>query len=370
MTIRRAVGSGRAAQLGFLALLTVCIAQLAYWMADEYRYTADIRDHRQAEFDASARWAEELLQAGVDWPSIATVHPEIERSADGHVRVTAAARATLDAERFHRLNRYTWEGGFFLVVMLGAMAVVYRAIRDESSLRRRQELFLAASSHELKSPLASLRLSADTLAMRDPAPPRRAELVQRVLADLGRLDRTIANILDASRLSGGTVTPVRETMPLVAGVNAAVEEMAPVAAAHRVRLDVDVRGDLMIEADRECVHTLVRNLIDNAIKASRGLNGNAVIGVVGTADRGQVRLDVRDGGIGFDAKEAPRLFTKFYRIEHAGHERLPGTGLGLYLVRRCAELDGGTVQARSDGPGRGACFTVRWPAAAAGSVTS
>jgi signal transduction histidine kinase len=75
-----------------------------------------------------------------------------------------------------------------------------------------------------------------------------------------------------------------------------------------------------------------------------------------------VRLDVRDSGIGFDPAETSRLFEKFYRIETSGQERLPGTGLGLYLVRRCLELEGGSVHASSDGPGRGACFTVRWPA--------
>lgn len=363
MSDRRAQRAARAAQVGFLALLLVCIAQLAYWMADEYRYTGGVRATARAEYEANALWATDLLRGGMSWPDIARHHPEIERTEDGRVRVSRDALARLDADRFHRLNRYTWEGAFFLTVMFGAMAMVYMAMREEGALRRQQELFLAASTHELKSPLASMRLSAETLALRDPPPPRRSELVQRLLADLGRLDRTIANILDATRLSGGSVRSARETVHLGSEVQSAVRGLAPVAAEQGIAIAVDVADDLSIAADREGVQTIVRNLVDNAMKASRGLASGATIGVTGVAVNGTVRLDVRDGGIGFSPSEAGGLFTKFHRIENAGHERLPGTGLGLYLVRRCAELDGGSVEASSDGPGCGARFTVRWPAA-------
>ncbi len=355
---RRAV---RALQIGFLTLLTICVAQLAYWMIDEYRFTAAIRTRNLAQYEASARWAADLMRAGVSWPQIVAVHPELERAPDGAARVSASALAQLDADRFHRLNRYSWEGAFFLTVLLAAMAMVYSAIREQTALRRRQELFLAAASHELRSPLASLRLSADTLALRDPPPARRAELVTRVLADLGRLDRTISNILDASRLSGDGVRLVRERVTLAQAIGAVIEELQLLAAEAGVRMDVDVPPALTIFADREGVHTVVRNLVHNAIKASRATVPSATVAIVGTQDDGHVRLDVCDRGMGFEPSESSHLFDKFYRIESTGQERLPGTGLGLYLVRRCMEREAGSVHASSDGPGRGACFTVRWP---------
>jgi signal transduction histidine kinase len=355
---RRAV---RALQVGFLALLTICSAQLAYWMADEYRYTADIVAQRRVEYEANARAASELLTAGVSWPQIAAMHPEVERLPDGTTRVSASALARLDADRFHRLNRYSWEGAFFLTVIFGAMAVVYTALRAETELRQRQEQFLAASSHELKSPLASLRLSADTLAMRDPPPEHRAKLVQRVLADLGRLDRTIGNILDASRLSGDAVRVVREPVSLAREVADVTDELRLLAEDEGLKLAVDVPATLTIVADREGVRTIVRNLVHNAIKASRGAADGSTVTVTAAAEAHHVRLDVRDQGMGFDPAETQRLFDKFYRIESTGQERLPGTGLGLYLVRRCIELDGGTVSASSEGNGHGASFTVRWP---------
>lgn len=361
MTQARTRQATRALQIGFLALLTVCIAQLAYWLVDEYRFTSDIRAHQRAEYEADVHGATELLKAGITWPQIAGMHPEIERAADGTVRVSASALEQLDAERFHRLNRYSWEGAFFLTVMLGAMAMVYRAIRQETELRRRQEMFLAASSHELKSPLASLRLSADTLALRDPDGPRRSELVQRVLADLGRLDRTIANILDASRLSGDGIRLVRENVVLAQETGATVEELRLLADEHGVSVDVDVPSTLTLFADREGVRTVLRNLVHNAIKASRGDPSGTPVRVTAVEEAGHVRLAVCDRGMGFEPSESTRLFEKFYRIEAAGHERLPGTGLGLYLVRRCVELEGGSVHAVSEGPDRGACFSARWP---------
>ena len=356
-------GGTRPLQLGFLALLVVCIAQLAYWMVDEYRYTDTIRARSRSQFEASAALARELVRAGAPWERVALEHAELTRAPNGTIGVSAAALAQLDSDRFHRLNRYTWEGAFFLCVLLAAMSVVYSAIREESTLRQQQDLFLAAASHELRSPLTSLRLSAETLALRDPPAHRRHELVLRVQADLARLERTITNLLQASRLAG-SARLVREQFSLAVEVSAVADELRLLADETGVRIETNVPHDLTLYADREGVHTVVRNLVHNAIKASRGAGADATVTVSAAREGDDVRLDVRDPGMGFAPSEAGRLFRKFYRIEQTGAERLPGTGLGLYLVRRCVDLEGGSAQASSDGPGRGACFTARWPALA------
>ena len=176
MTAQRSQRAVRRMQIGFLVLLLACTAQLVYWLADEWRYTATVQARRLAEYDAQTRWSTELLRSGVPWAQIAAADSQMQLGPDRVPRVSAAALAQLDAERFHRLNRYAWEGAFFLAVLLAAMAVVYAALRRENLLRGRQEEFLAAASHELKSPLASLRLSVETIAMRDPPAPRRERL--------------------------------------------------------------------------------------------------------------------------------------------------------------------------------------------------
>lgn len=357
--------AARATRIGFLVLLLACSAQLAYWMADEYRYTQTVREHQRAALQREAASSAALLAAGVPWSRVAATQPGIELAPNGVPRVTASTLAQLDDDRFHRMNRYAWEGTFFLLVLIGAMSVVYAALREEHDLRRQQEDFLASASHELKSPLASLRLSAETMALRDPPPRRRSELVQRLLSDVGRLDQLIANMLDASRLSRGSVRVSRERVDLGPLVATVAHELRPLADDCGVTIFVDVQNDLAVHADRAGVRTIALNLIHNGIKASRASAGTVTVRAV--QDSHGVTVNVEDTGIGFAAGESRHLFQKFHRIEAEGRERLPGTGLGLYLVRRCAEIDGAAVSASSAGPGQGARFTVRWPAARNGA---
>ncbi len=362
MKRRRTLQLTRPLQMAFLVLLAVSGAQISWWLLDQFLYTAEVRSRLHAAHEADAAAAREMLRTGMRWIDVARLYPELVIAADSHsVAVAPGVVEQLDRQRFHRLNRYGWEGAFFFLVLLGAMAVVYRALREEAELRRRQEGFLAAVSHELKSPLTSLQLSIETLAMRDPPAGRRAELVQRSLADIARLERTIRNVLDTARLSAAKARMHAERLILAEEVAAVVDEVRGQAAEGGVTLTADVDAGIAVQADQESVRTILRNLLQNAITATYGVGGGRVQ-VRGSAAEDRVRLEVRDDGIGFPAEEGPRLFDKFYRLDGAARERMTGTGLGLYLVRRCAELDGGSVHGESSGPGRGAVFAVEWPA--------
>ncbi len=123
--------AARATQIGFLVLLLACTAQLAYWMADEYRFTESVRDSHRESYEGEARSAVALLGAGVPWATIASRSPELELGANGVPQVSAAALERLDADRFHRMNRYGWEGAFFLAVLVAAIGMVYAALRKE-----------------------------------------------------------------------------------------------------------------------------------------------------------------------------------------------------------------------------------------------
>lgn len=362
MKQRRTIQLTRPLQIAFLVLLAVSVAQTSWWLLDQVRYTAQVRSRLLAAHGADAAAAQELVRTGARWIDVARLYPDLVIAADSHtVAVAPRVAAQLDREHFHRLNRYAWEGAFFLVVLMGAMTVVHRALSEEAELRRRQEGFLAAVSHELKSPLTSLQLSLETLAMRDPSTGRRAELVQRSLADIARLERTIRNILDTARLSAAKAQTHAERLVLAGEVTAVVDEVRDQAAEGGVTLTAHVDAAIAVQADRQSVRSILRNLLQNAITATAGAGGGRVQ-VLGSAADDRVRLEVRDDGIGFLAQEGPRLFDKFYRLNGAARERMTGTGLGLYLVRRCAELDGGRVSGESAGPGRGAVFVVEWPA--------
>jgi len=332
---------------------------------DQVRYTREIRDHGAAAFASDTAPARLMLRAGLRWGTVASVYPWLTISPDSAtISVRPAVLADLDSHRFHRLNRYAWEGAFFLGVLLAAMAVVYRALREEAELRRRQEQFLAGMSHELKSPLASLRLSVETIALRDPPAAQRGELVRRMMVELGRLQGMIANVLDTARMSDVDARRSPEPLALESEVRAAVEDLSDLAAESDVAIDLQVPGSLTVRADREGIRMVLRNVVHNAIKAASS-GGHVIV----RAERvnGRAVLEVRDDGVGFLPEEGPRLFEKFYRIEREERGRMQGTGLGLYLVRRNVELDAGEVRAASDGPGRGAVFTITWPALGGGA---
>jgi signal transduction histidine kinase len=349
----------RTLQMGFLVLLVTCSAQLTWWLIDQWTDARRVQEQRVEGQEHAARAARVMLDAGVSRETVTHLYPTL-RIVDDRFDVDPRVLAAFAEERWSRVNQYAWEGAFFLAVLMGSMAVVLRALRSQTELNRRQENFLATVSHELKSPLSSLQLSAETLALRDPPVEQRLALIDRLLEDLARLERLIGNILDTSRLSEPAMRTNPEAVPMAAMVESAIAEVAALAAEQQTTLVHDVPPGVVVRADAEGVRTVLRNLLDNAVRAT--VNGRIL--VTARADGARVRLDVQDDGAGFTPELAERLFDKFYRPDANTRAQRRGTGLGLYLVHRYVELDGGTVHAHSDGPGRGAKFTVIWPSGA------
>ncbi len=348
-----------ALQFGFLALLAISTAQTAWWVADQRSLARNHRDRVAAlhEADALAVTAA-FAQATAQLPELLP-HLEID-SDQGTATVRPQALQALADDADSRINRYTWEGGFFLLVLLGGMTVLTRTIRHDAQLRKRQQNFLAAVSHELKSPLASIRLAAESLIRRsDHAHTQR--LGQRMLEDGERLLRMVENLLDTTRLEEGRIELKRDTLGLAGVVEASVAHQREAAREHGVDIEVNVAGELQVDADAFAIETVLRNLLDNAVKACVSGQGRNVW--VGAEPAGRfVRITVRDDGSGFSPKDAAMIFEKFYRLGDEMRRSTQGTGLGLYLVRGLAELSGARVSAASDGPGQGATITVEWPA--------
>jgi signal transduction histidine kinase len=349
----------RAFQVAALLLLLVCFAQAAWWILEETRFTRHVRQTQIDLYAADAGAAEELLAAGVPPLRVEQLFPHLA-AGPGGVSVRPAALAELDTARRHRLNRFFWEGSFFLLVLLAGMGVILQSIRLSAELMRRQQNFLASVSHELKSPLASLRLSAETLLVRKPDAGAIDKLGGRMLRDADRLGHLITNLLEVARLEEGEVHFVPSPQPVRALVESAARELEADLAG--VDLALDVPAELSVFADPEAYRACVRNLLSNAAKSvqaagKRGVRVSAA--PAGTA----VVLAVEDEGLGFEPGEARRIFAKFYRTGDEMRRRTKGSGLGLYIARHFARKHGGDVEGRSEGPGRGARFTLRWPAA-------
>ncbi len=359
--MRRARRFGpRALELFFLALLAFSTAQVIWWIYDQNRLAE--RDHDQVEalYRTEVELARHLLAEGTPWAEVLARAPHVEL-VDAEVRVAPAAVERLEAERLGRLRRYGWEGGFFLAVLLASMVVLVRALRDEAELARRQENFVAAVTHELKSPLASLQLSVDTIRLRRPGPERLEELAARMDADLDRLEGMVSKILDTASVESGERRREREPVELAPLARALAADLAPRAVAAGVEIVVEAPPGLAALADPTGVRTVLRNLLENALRATAAAGGGRVT-VRARPEGSGARLEVEDTGVGFPPEEAPKLFLKFYRPGDELRRSGPGTGLGLYLVDRLMRLDDGWAAAESAGTGRGARFTVAWPA--------
>jgi two-component system sensor histidine kinase SenX3 len=240
--------------------------------------------------------------------------------------------------------------------VLGVMAV----IDDVSERRRLEEVrrdFVANVSHELKTPMGALGLLAETL-LSETEPQTAAKLAQRIHVESFRISRVIDDLLDLSRIEN-EVSPPRE--PVL--INLVMAE-----AAERVRAAAEQQGvEVVLEepdppvavlGDRRQLTSAVYNLLENAVKFSYD---NARVTCAGHLDGdGEVVVEVTDQGLGIPARDLPRIFERFYRVDHGRGRSSGGTGLGLAIVRHVAANHRGSVHVESR-QGEGSTFTLRLP---------
>jgi signal transduction histidine kinase len=281
---------------------------------------------------------------------------------DGRAASAGAIDAAFLAERYRRINQYAWESGFFLLALALCVGVIWRALRAETKVLQEQDSFLALVSHQFKTPLASLQLSLETMAKRQLSAEQSRTLIERMLADLTRMESMVSRILDSVRLERGRVDLKSEPVELAAAVGRVLAQFEERARQERIALSADVPRGLTVLADPLAVDVVVRNLLENALAAVAAVSGGTVT-FAARAANGEIELSVRDSGVGFRANDSARLFRKFSRLHPGGGSSDYGTGLGLFIVRRLMELAGGRVSAHSVGVGQGALFVLSWPAA-------
>ncbi len=263
-----------------------------------------------------------------------------------------------------------WAGNLWLLVsgiisfaMLIAVLVLFSVFLARAILDiRRQTTFIDSVTHELRSPLASLRLCLETLARPGLPDPHRERLHEMMHDDVERLAAFIDDILQATRIEHGGKGQVVSPVDLGSLLSTCV---TTVCRRHRMSHDdvvIDVRPGLEIDTDAAALEIVMKNLIDNAIKYSDP-PANVRINVV-VEDR-RVRIDVIDQGIGIPRSALRRVFDRFYRVDEEAVRARHGTGLGLYVVNALVRGIGGHLSAHSEGPGVGTRMTVLLPLAKA-----
>jgi signal transduction histidine kinase len=249
----------------------------------------------------------------------------------------------------------------FALIIAGIIVYTVFLVRE---IRRNDahDAFINSVTHELKTPIASIRLFLETLQSREVSDSQRRDFYRVMLDDTERLQRTVEQVLKAG--VAGQRLALQQRAPVdVAALAGEVLESARLRhrlAAEKMTLTIATPRavGLYVDGDADELRTVLSNLLDNAVKYSRDAVQVAV--EVAAPSPETVWVRVRDTGIGIPRSQLKRIFHRFYRFQAHGF-KIKGTGLGLYIVRSIVKQHGGRVFAASDGEGKGSTFTVELP---------
>jgi len=262
----------------------------------------------------------------------------------------------------------SWRTGIllFLGVLLLAMLISGIALNTfflvrEIRRNEQQEAFINAVTHELKTPVASIRLYLETLQTRAVDEAKRNDFYGIMLEDSDRLLETIEQILRTGRIGHSSRKPNLARLDLGGIVQECVTRARTLHKLPAEALRYEPRAPLTILADLDEVRAAVSNLVENAVKYS-GSHVQVAVEIAAT-DHKYASVRVCDQGAGIPEAELKPIFKRFYRARGPASPRVPGTGLGLYIVRSVAKRHGGRAWAESEGPGRGSTFVLQLPIA-------
>ncbi len=251
------------------------------------------------------------------------------------------------------------EGSLLVGLLFACLLVMYRMLMSELHLRRHQESFVHAVTHELKSPLTGLRSLLQTLSTLDVPKEDRRSYLDLGVREIDRLDHLVANILLSSRLEADAFRPNITDVDIVSALSHLRESKLHIFQERGGSVSIEAPTGLCARADPEALETILENLIDNAAKYAPE---RPAVTLRGRSAGRRVFIDVVDNGIGLAAGDVARVFNKFYRAPTGEQRQAKGSGLGLFIARGLARTLGGEITVASDGPGRGTTFTVELPA--------
>lgn len=273
-------------------------------------------------------------------------------------------KGRIDATLLERSIRYALQKKRYEAELERKVAERTRELAEANEALRIADLkkdeFLATLAHELRNPLAPIRNAIEIIRLGG----EKSETINRARAIMERqvnqLVRLVDDLLDVSRVTRGKLRLNVEALDLASVMEAAVEISKPHFEQAKVTLNVSMpKPPITVNGDRIRLAQVICNLLNNAAKFT---DPGGKVDLIGRREGNQAILEIHDTGVGISEELLPQIFDLFTQMDRTVNRSQGGLGIGLALVRRLVEIHGGAVQAKSDGPGKGATFTIRLPA--------
>jgi len=258
-----------------------------------------------------------------------------------------------------RYDRQIWmilgEALIFFILLSIAVLQIWKNYRHELSLARQQRNFILSISHELKSPLASIKLALETLLHRNLPPERVKQISKNALSDADRLENLVEDILLAARLEDSRFDPGKDEIVFSELLENLIEKYRIKHPGRNIICHCE--QGLTLRGDRQLLQSLAGNLIENALKYSPG---KAPVELLLRAQNNDIVFEVKDYGCGIPADEKELIFKRFYRIGNEDTRNTKGTGLGLFIVKQVADAMGAQIEVLTHKEG-GTIFRICFP---------
>jgi signal transduction histidine kinase len=246
------------------------------------------------------------------------------------------------------LAMITGEGSIFIIVFLVGAYWLHRSIIRERKLQEQKKNFLLSVTHELKSPLASMKILLQTIQKRDLSKQQTMDFVGKCLTDIERLDDMVENMLLASKIDNRSYSFPKDKFNLSVLVDSIVNRLQlSKCESNQQVIDAEIEPKIQITGDKFALTSVVTNLIENAIKYSGPCE---IVEVKLFSKDSRVFLQVADHGIGIADGEKNKIFDKFYRVGSEDTRNTKGTGLGLYIVKEVLEKHQASIKVKDNRP--------------------
>ena len=245
------------------------------------------------------------------------------------------------------------EGAVFLLILIVGFFITYRSLRKEVQVSAQQKNFLLAITHELKTPIASIKLYIQTLIKRDLEEDKKRDILGRCVKDADRLNGLVENILLATKIDDDSFPLSKENLNLSEMMESISLELLE-NSGRNVSIEFFVQPDVVFKGDKDAFTSIITNLVSNALKYSPE---KSTICVTLVQKEGETALSISDEGAGVIRDETEKIFEKFFRSGNEETRKQKGTGLGLYIVKKMVNQHEGLIQVKKNKP-KGSIFVA------------